>query len=161
MGSVGFKIPIMYLTRWSSQYGMVKHSMEEMERDPDPNLQSKLNSCTTHGSLSTIQLLCLCELVVLLGPFKNATDTFQKDGETVGLVIPYVCFTCQCILDPKWNPDARLISSCKSGAEAFRTSLQKRLTFVLKYSIYVISKCQLTQCSASGYILHFHCLLTI
>jgi hypothetical protein len=88
MESVGFKIPIMNLTRWSSQYGMVKHSMEEMERDP--NLQSKVNSCTTHGSLSTIQLLCFRELEVLLGPFKNATDTFQKDGETVGLVIPYV-----------------------------------------------------------------------
>lgn len=146
---------MMNLTRWSSQYGMVKHSMEAMERDP--NSQSKLYSCTTHGSLSAIQLKCLRELVVLLGPFKNATDAFQEDSETVGLVIPFFLdLLNQCSLDPKVNPDARLISSCKSVAEALRTSLQKRFTFVLKDSLYVIGKCQLTQCSASGYILHYY-----
>ncbi len=103
MECVGFKIPMMNLTRWSSQYGMVKHSMEAMERDN--NLQSKLNSCTTHGSLSAIQLKCLRELVVLLGPFKNATDAFQEDSETVGLVIPFFLdLLNQCSLDPKVNP---------------------------------------------------------
>ena len=131
---------MMNLTRWNSQYGMVKYSMDAMERDP--NLQSKLNSCSTHGSLSAIQLKCLRELVILLGPFKNATDAFQKDSETVGLVIQfYLDLLNQCNMDPKVNLDARNISSCKSVAEALRASLQKRLNFVLKDSLYVIGMC--------------------
>lgn len=101
-----------------------------------------MNSCSTHGSLSAIQLKCLRELVILLGPFKNATDAFQKDSLTVGLVIPfYLDLLNQCNMDPKVNLDARNISSCKSVAEALRASLQKRLNFVLKNSQYVIGMC--------------------
>ncbi|KZR96812.1 Uncharacterized protein APZ42_008639, partial [Daphnia magna] len=87
MDCVGFKIPMLNQTRWSSQYGMIKGSLEAM--DKDPNIQSKLNSCAVHGSLTAIQIKSLRELVILLGPFKIAMDAFQKEPETIGLVIPF------------------------------------------------------------------------
>ncbi|EFX66512.1 hypothetical protein DAPPUDRAFT_332128 [Daphnia pulex] len=46
---------------WSSQHGMIKGSLEAIEKDP--NIQSKLNSCAVH-----------------------AMDAFQKEHETIGLV---------------------------------------------------------------------------
>lgn len=54
MGCVGFKIPMLNLAHWSSQYGMIKGSLEAIEKDS--NIQSKLNSCAVHGSLTAIQI---------------------------------------------------------------------------------------------------------
>ncbi|XP_045029829.1 uncharacterized protein LOC123472425 [Daphnia magna] len=87
LDSVGFKIPMMNLTRWNSQFSMVKHFLNGI--DIDTALQSKLNACKAHGSLRSLQLKCLKEFVTLLEPFKIATDIFQKDTETIGLVIPF------------------------------------------------------------------------
>ncbi|KZS06189.1 Uncharacterized protein APZ42_030432 [Daphnia magna] len=87
LDSVGFKIPMMNLTRWNSQFSMVKHFLNGIYIDTA--LQSKLNACKAHGSLSSLQLKCLKEFVTLLEPFKIATDVFQKDTETIGLVIPF------------------------------------------------------------------------
>lgn len=139
MDCVGFKIPMLNQTRWSSQYGMIKASLEAIEKDP--NLQSKLNSCAVHGSLTAIQIKCLRELIILLGPFKLATDAFQKEHETIGLVIPfYLDLVNKCSLDPEVNPDARSIVSCKTVAEALQKSLRARLSYVLNDSLYLIGK---------------------
>ncbi|XP_045027119.1 uncharacterized protein LOC116919331 [Daphnia magna] len=117
MDCVGFKIPMLNQTRWSSQYGMIKGSLEAM--DKDPNIQSKLNSCAVHGSLTAIQIKSLRELVILLGPFKIAMDAFQKEPETIGLVIPfYLDLVNKCSLDPQ--------------------SLKTRLNYVLNDSLYLI-----------------------
>ncbi|KZS04650.1 Uncharacterized protein APZ42_032361 [Daphnia magna] len=137
MDCVGFKIPMLNQTRWSSQYGMIKGSLEAM--DKDPNIQSKLNSCAVHGSLTAIQIKSLRELVILLGPFKIATDAFQKEHETIGLVIPfYLDLVNKCSLDPQVNPEARSINSCKTVAEALQKSLKTRLNYFLNDSLYLI-----------------------
>ncbi|XP_045034373.1 uncharacterized protein LOC123475567 [Daphnia magna] len=116
LDSVGFKIPMMNLTRWNSQFLMVKHFLNGI--DIDTALQSKLNACKAHGSLSSLQLKCLKEFVTLLEPFKIATDVFQKDTETIGLVIPfYLDLVNQCSLDPRVNQEAKFITSCKCMAE--------------------------------------------
>lgn len=139
MDCVGFKIPMLNQTRWSSQYGMIKGSLEAM--DKDPNIQSKLNSCAVHGSLTAIQIKSLRELVILLGPFKIAMDAFQKEPETIGLVIPfYLDLVNKCSLDPQVNPDARSINSCKTVAKALQKSLKTRLNYVLNDSLYLIGK---------------------
>lgn len=87
LDSVGFKIPMMNLTRWNSQFSMVKHFLNGI--DIDTTLQSKLNACKAHGSLRSLQLKCLKEFVTLMEPFKIVTDVFQKDTETIGLFIPF------------------------------------------------------------------------
>ncbi|XP_045027125.1 uncharacterized protein LOC116919335 [Daphnia magna] len=137
MDCVGLKIPMLNQTRWSSQYGMIKGSLEAM--DKDPNIQSKLNSCAVHGSLTAIQIKSLRELVILLGPFKIAMDAFQKEPETIGLVIPfYLDLVNKCSLYPQVNPDARSINSCKTVAKALQKSLKTRLNYVLNDSLYLI-----------------------
>lgn len=137
LDSVGFKIPMMNATRWNSQYEMIKKFLEAIERDS--HLQNKLNACKAHGFLSAIQLKSLKEFTVLLGPFKMATDAFQKDHETVGLAIPiYLDMLNKCTLDPKVNPDAALFSSCSSVAKSLRESLETRMSYLLKDSIYIL-----------------------
>ncbi|KZS07307.1 Uncharacterized protein APZ42_028993 [Daphnia magna] len=137
MDCVGFKIPMLNQTRWSSQYGMIKGTLEAIEKDP--SIQSKLNSCTVHGSLTAIQIKCLRELIILLGPFKLATDAFQKEHETIGLVTPfYLDLVNKCSLDSEVNPDARSIISCKTVVEALQNSLKARLSYVLNDSLYLI-----------------------
>lgn len=131
LDSVGFKIPMMNLTRWNSQFSMVKHFLNGI--DIDTALQSKLNACKAHGSLSSLQLKCLKEFVTLLEPFKIATDVYQKDTETIGLVIPfYLDLVNQCSLDPRVNQEAKFITSCKCMAEELSRSLSKRMSWVLK-----------------------------
>ncbi|XP_059351385.1 uncharacterized protein LOC130703038 [Daphnia carinata] len=135
--SVGFKIPMMNLTRWNSQFSIVKYFLNAV--DIDPTLQSKLNACKAHESHSSLQLKCLKEFVTLLEPFKIATDVFQKDTETVGLVIPfYLDLVNQCSSDPKMNHEAKFIISCKSMAEELSTSLTKRLGWVTKDTFFVL-----------------------
>lgn len=54
----------------------------------DPHLESKFNASQKFGKLTALELKNLKELLTLLGQFKLATDAFQKDTDTVGLVIP-------------------------------------------------------------------------
>ncbi|KAI9552615.1 hypothetical protein GHT06_020482 [Daphnia sinensis] len=137
LDSVGFKIPMMNLTRWNSQFSMVKHFLNGI--DIDTALQSKLNACKAHGSLSSLQLKCLKEFVTLLEPFKIATDVFQKDTETTGLVIPfYLDLVNQCSLDPRVNQEAKFITSCKCMAEELSKSLSKRMSWVLRDTFFVL-----------------------
>jgi hypothetical protein len=128
---------MMNLTRWNSQFLMVKYVLNAIEIDP--TLQSKLNACKTHGSLSSLQLKCLKEFVNLLEPFKISTDVFQKDTETVGLAIPfYLDLVNQCSLDPRVNQDSKFITSCKSMAEELSRSLKKRMGWILKDTFFVL-----------------------
>ena len=128
---------MMNLTRWNSQFSMVKYFLNAI--DIDPTLQSKLNACKTHVSLSSLQLKCLKEFVNLLEPFKIATDVFQKDTETVGLAIPfYLDLVNQCSLDPRVNLDSKFITSCKSFAEELSRSLKKRVGWILKDTLFVL-----------------------
>ncbi|KZS10217.1 Uncharacterized protein APZ42_025370 [Daphnia magna] len=137
LDSVGFKIPMMNLTRWNSQFSMVKHFLNGI--DIDMALQSKLNASKAHGSLSSLQLKCLMEFVTLQEPFKIATDFFQKDTETIGLVIPfYLDLVNQCSLDPRVNQEAKFITSCKCMAEELSRSLSKRMSWVLNDPFFVL-----------------------
>jgi len=65
---------------------MIKKLVEAFEKAPF--LQDTLNATKKLGKLSAYELLVLKELIALLKPFKQATDDFQADFESIGNVIP-------------------------------------------------------------------------
>ncbi|KZS20677.1 Uncharacterized protein APZ42_012597 [Daphnia magna] len=52
----------------------------------NPTLQGKFNATKKYGKLPVTELKTLKELVTVLETFKEATDEFQEDYETVGVV---------------------------------------------------------------------------
>jgi hypothetical protein len=65
---------------------MIKKLVEAFEKAP--YLQDTLNATKKLGKLSSYELSVLKELIALLKPFKQATDDFQADFESIGNVIP-------------------------------------------------------------------------
>lgn len=138
---VHFRLPMMNNTRWNSQYQLIEKLIQAIEICS--SLQEKLNACKKHGSLSQNQIKMLKELLLLLGPIKQATDAFQKANETIGLVIPaYLDVSNRVTLDPKLNPDCGSITSkeCNTFAEALKTSIVERMDSCLKDYFFVIGK---------------------
>jgi hypothetical protein len=126
---VGFRIPAMNNTRWSSQYNMLNKLMEAIEKDP--TLQSKLNATKKLNKLTAYEINTLKELVALLKPFKVATDELQGDFETVGNVIP--AYLGLLMASKHWTSPLT-----KNVAKALETSLVNRLSYVLNESCYVL-----------------------
>lgn len=95
--------------------------------DLDPNLQLKLNAFEKHGQLSNYDLKHLRKFVDCLQPLKTATDVFQKDAETVGLVIP---FYLQTLRDAKENQSKGFYCTelSRKLAENWETRLKDVLT---------------------------------
>ena len=74
---------------------MIEKFLQALKCDAD--LQSHLRACEKHGSVSKEEIKALRELIILLAPFKMATDLFQKQYETVSLVIPtYIDIMTRC-----------------------------------------------------------------
>lgn len=65
---------------------MIKKLVEAFEKAP--SLQDTLNATKNFGKLWAYELSVLKELIALLKPFKQATDDFQADFESIGNVIP-------------------------------------------------------------------------
>nr|CAH0105858.1 unnamed protein product [Daphnia galeata] len=108
LDSVGFKIPMMNLTRWNSQFSMVKYFLNAI--DIDPTLQSKLNACKTHGSLSSLQLkLNQCSLdprVNLESKFITSCKSFVEElsrslKKRMGWILRDTLFVLGSVLDPR------------------------------------------------------------
>ena len=104
-------------------------------------------SVSANGNAGVAERRCankiksLREIVILLGPFKIATDAFSERTWTDWLVIPfYLDLINKCSLDPLVNPDARSIISCKTVAKALQKSLKARLNYVLNDSLYLTGK---------------------
>ena len=137
--SVGFRVPPRNSTRWNSQFYMLRKYLEALQKDPI--LQTKLSACKRHGKLLPLQVEMLKELIILLGPFQQATDVLQRDKETVGLVIPaYLDMLNKCTMDPLKNPDCVLIQNCRGTAEGLRHSLVERLGSVMENTYFLLGK---------------------
>lgn len=107
--SVGFKIPVRNQTRWNSQYLMLSKFVEALELDP--NLQLKLSAYKKHQKLGALETKMLKELILILEPFKEATDDFQADHESVGNAIPaYLDMRNKMSLNDQRNPLSPLVS---------------------------------------------------
>ena len=79
------------------------------------------------------------ELLILLAPFKMATDVFQLEYETIGFVIPaYVDMINRCTVDRSINTAATSIVSCTKVASALRDSTITRLGYVLNDKFYML-----------------------
>ena len=101
------------------------------------------------GKLSAYELLVLKELIALLKPFKQATDDFQADFESIGNVIPaFLGLKTALLLTVKDrhgvdvpNPASNLsktIKNLKNVAPALEKSLVSRFSYVLYDSYYVL-----------------------
>lgn len=129
-----FRIPMMCATRWNSQLTMAGAFVAAIEEHPE--LQDKLNAFKTHGHITAMELKLLKEFCQVMTPLKTMTDVFQKDHETVGLVIPlYLDVKNVCAL----NRNSRG-NSCKEMATAMGHSLEKRMKHVLNDALYQLGE---------------------
>ncbi|KZS06790.1 Uncharacterized protein APZ42_029636 [Daphnia magna] len=145
--AVGFRLPNENATRWNSQYLMLRKLLEAFEKAS--YLQETLNATKKLGKLSAYELLVLKELVALLKPFKQASDDFQDDFESIGNVIPSFLglrtTLCLKIKDRHGvevpNPASTLsktIKHLKNVAATLEKSLASRFSYVLYDFYYVL-----------------------
>lgn len=145
--AVGFHLPNKNSTRWNSQYLMIKKLVEAFEKAP--YLQDTLNATKKLGKLSAYELSVLKELIALLKPFKQATDDFQADFESIGNVIPAFIglkTALQLTVKDRHGVDtpnpasnlAKTIKHLKNVAAALEKSLVSRFSYVLYDSYYVL-----------------------
>ncbi|KAK4013504.1 hypothetical protein OUZ56_026058 [Daphnia magna] len=119
-------------------------------------LQETLNATKELGKLSAYELLVLKELVALLKPFKQASDDFQADFESIGNVIPSFLglrtTLCLKIKDRHGvevpNPASTLsktIKHLKNVTTTLEKSLASRFSYVLYDFYYVLVNCSMTE----------------
>ena len=148
--AVGSRLTAKNATRWDSQLKAFRSIVDAL--DKDPQLQSKLNATTKkHAKLSLLEIKRLKEVILILTPFKEATDDFQGDYETAGIVVPayldllnkmtleIVDSNGATILNPVC-PLAGKITLCKALANDLKSSLVKRLGSVLHETVFVVGK---------------------
>ena len=136
--SVGFRVPPRNSTRWNSQFYILRKYLEALQKDLI--LQTKLSACKRHGKLLLLQVKML-KVLIILGPFQQATDVLQRDKETVGLVFPaYLDMLNKCTMDPLMNPDCVLIQNCRGMAGGVRHSLVERLGSVMEDTYFLLGK---------------------
>ena len=116
---VDFKLPAMNQTRWNSQY-LIKKFLNAL--DKDSQIQNKLKACEKHSKMSALVVKVLREVVIILQPFTEATDDFQADYESVGLVIPaYLDMKNKMSVTDSSCPIAGKIHYCADVADALLT----------------------------------------
>lgn len=126
---------------------MIKKLVEAFEKAP--YLQDTLNATKKLGKLSAYELSVLKELIALLKPFKQATDDFQADFESIGNVIPAFIglkTALQLTVKDRHGVDtpnpasnlAKTIKHLKNVAAALEKSLVSRFSYVLYDSYYVL-----------------------
>ena len=108
----GFKIPVANATRWNSQLIMIDTFLKVL--DKDSTIQDALSAFQVHGKFDFRDIKVIRELVMVLKPFQEATDEWQKDFQSVGTVIPayffirvYQAWQCQSSL-PVLRKEIRL-----------------------------------------------------
>lgn len=144
--AVGFRLVAKNITRWNSQCKMIRSVVNAFEKDP--MLPNRLNATKKNPKLTAMDIKILKEILLILEPFEEVTDNFQADFETIGSVVPAyidllnkVTLTTESrgtvILNPL-SPLAGKISHCKNLAATFKLSLEKRLSFVLHSTSFVL-----------------------
>ena len=136
---VDFKLPAMNQTRWNSQFLMITKFLNAL--DKDSQIQNKLKAFEKHSKMSALEIKVLREVVIILQPFTEATDEFQADYESVGLVIPaYLDMKNKMSVTDSSCPIAGKIHYCADVADALLTSLETCLSYVLSDTFYVLGK---------------------
>ena len=83
---VRFRIPSKNVKRWNSQFAQLFRIVKALEKQP--SIQPTLSAFKKHGSLSVKEMKVIKEVMLILQPFKETMDAFQKKHESVGEVIP-------------------------------------------------------------------------
>ena len=134
---VRFRIPSKNVTRWNSQFAQLFRIVKALEKQP--SIQPTLSAFKKHGSLSVKEMKVIKEVMLILQPFKEAKDAFQKEHESVGVVIPGYQLMVN-TMTALSNPASVKITHCKDFAKCLLASLETRLSYVLKDIIYLLGE---------------------
>ena len=135
---VGFRIPSRNATRWNSQFSQLLLFSKALETNSAIQSSTGLKAFQKHGSLSVRETKLIKEVILVLQPFKDATDAFQKEHESVGEVIPGYQHMVNTMSDLTKNNSK--LTHCKELARSLLTSLQTRLSYVLQDIVYVLGE---------------------
>lgn len=100
-------------------------------------LQSTLGAFKKHDTLSLKETKLVKEVVHILHPFKEATDAFQKEHESISVIPGYqhMVNTMSDLVTANSK-----ITYCKGMAKSLLSSLNKRLSCVLRDITYVLGE---------------------
>lgn len=104
--------------------------------DKDSTIQDALSAFQVHGKFSFREIKIIRELIMVLKPFQEATDEWQKDFQSVGTVIP-AYLHMKNTLNEFIKPGST-VSVCKDFAKALYQSLEKRFSYVLQDTYYLL-----------------------
>lgn len=131
---MGFKIPAINATRWNSQLSQIKMFNKALQKHLA--VQDKISCFRKHGKITTREQKILKEIELILSPFKDATDSYQKEHESIGEVIPgyhHMLNTMADFLKP-----AGKVIYCKDFVKTIQQSLKKRLGYGTKDATYIL-----------------------
>jgi len=134
MSRVGFKLSLANTTRWNSQLKMIIDFLKALEKDP--NLPEHLSAFKTHGTFTFHELKILRELVMILQPFQEATDEWQRDFQSVGTVIPAYLHMRNTLAS--FCRPGSVVAHCKPFAKDLMDSLDRRFEYVLSDTYYLL-----------------------
>ena len=131
---VGFRLSLANVTRWNSQLKMIVDFLRALEKDP--NIQEHLSSFKTHGMFSFHEIKILKELVMILQPFQDTTDEWQRDFLSVGTNIP-AYIHMRNTQNNFCKPGSGIVY-CKQFAKSLLESLDRRFEYVLTDTLYLL-----------------------
>lgn len=121
-------------TRWNSQLAMVKTFSKAIEAEP--KLQESLQAFKKHGKVTNRELKIIKELIIILEPFLDATDEWQRDFESIGSVIPAFCHIRNMMTE--FSKPVSRTSICRDVAKELLESLERRMDYVLYDTFYLL-----------------------
>lgn len=124
----------MNATRWNSQLLQIKMFNKALKKHP--TLQDKLSCFRKHGKITAREQKILKEIEIILSPFKEATDSYQKEHESIGEVIPGYQHMLNSMAD-FLKPGSKVIY-CKDLVKTLRESLKNRLGYLIKDATYIL-----------------------
>ena len=131
---VGFKLSLSNTTRWNSQLKMIADFLRAI--DKDSSIQEHLSAFKTNGAFSFHELKILKELVMILQPFQEATDEWQRDFQSVGTVIPAYLHMRNTLAG--FCRPGSVVVYCKPFAKDLMESLDRRFEYVLSDTHYLL-----------------------
>ncbi len=134
LARVGFKLSMANTTRWNSQLKMIMDFLKALEKDP--NIQEHLSAFKTNGVFTYREVKILKEIVMILQPFQEATDEWQRDFQSVGTVIPAYLHMRNTLSD--FIRPGSVVVHCKSFAKDLMESLDRRFEYVLTDTYYLL-----------------------
>lgn len=114
---------------------MIKKFVKVLELAPV--LQDNLTCFQKIGKINQKELKILKEVIMILQPFLEATDEWQRDTESIGSVIPAYCHLKNVLQD--YSKPVSNVTYCKAFAKTLLASLEKRLSYVLSDTFYILA----------------------